>query len=167
MLKLKGSLRQRIDTAMSIANVPVNIEDLNSFVELYFKANIKLLSSAKDFYSKYGGAFSRIWFEFEDSAYNKEFIFLFYSNLTISELEKIKRLKDTAMDNDMVEQFAGQEVCPVAEIGFYYPACVFIGENSLLYCIHEYEDEIRIFEKPEDILEYELSAHIPIGLTDK
>ncbi len=28
-----------------------------------------------------------------------------------------------------------QEVCPIGEIGYYYPAEVFVGGNGLLYCV--------------------------------
>ena len=36
-----------------------------------------------------------------------------------------------------------QEVCPIGEIGYYYPAEVFVGGNGLLYCVYSYQDEIE------------------------
>lgn len=167
MIELKGSLRERIDDAMRLASETVGSEEWNRFTALYAEAKVMLLSSAEDFYRKYGGAFSQMGFAFEDSGYNKEFVFSFFSDLLVSESEKIQRLREAAEETDRVEKFANQRVCPVAEIGFYYPPVVYIGENALLYCIHDYEDEIRVFATPEEILEYELLAHIPIGLTER
>ena len=36
-----------------------------------------------------------------------------------------------------------QEVCPIGEIGYYYPAEVFVGENGLLYCVYSYVTRTR------------------------
>lgn len=36
---------------------------------------------------------------------------------------------------------AGTEVSPVGIIGYYYPATVYVAENGMLYCVHEYESD--------------------------
>lgn len=43
---------------------------------------------------------------------------------------------------------AGTEVSPVGIIGYYYPATVYAAENGMLYCVHEYESDVRVFAEP-------------------
>ena len=59
---------------------------------------------------------------------------------------------------------AGTEVSPVGIIGYYYPATVYAAENGMLYCVHEYESDVRVFADVEEILAYELQAHRPIRI---
>lgn len=61
---------------------------------------------------------------------------------------------------------AGTGVSPVGIIGYYYPATVYVAENGMLYCVHEYEYEsdVRVFADVEEILAYELQVHRPIRI---
>ena len=59
---------------------------------------------------------------------------------------------------------AGTEVSPVGIIGYYYPATVYVAENGMLYCVHEYESDVRVFADVEEILAYELQVHRPIRI---
>jgi len=59
---------------------------------------------------------------------------------------------------------AGTEVSPVGIIGYYYPATVYAAENGMLYCVHEYESDVRAFADVEEILAYELQVHSPIRI---
>ena len=58
----------------------------------------------------------------------------------------------------------GTEVSPVGIIGYYYPATVYVAENGMLYCVHEYESDVRVFADVEEILAYELQVHRPIRI---
>ncbi len=59
---------------------------------------------------------------------------------------------------------AGTEVSPVGIIGYYYPATVYVAENGILYCVHEYESDVRVFADVEEILADELQVHRPIRI---
>lgn len=56
---------------------------------------------------------------------------------------------------------AGTEVLPVGIIGYYYPATVYVAEDGMLYCVHEYESDVRVFADVEEILADELQVHRP------
>ena len=72
---------------------------------------------------------------------------------------------ECAMDEiEKIREFAGQEVCPIGDIGYYYPAVVYIGENGLLYCTYEWTDEIRVFREPAEIFVPYLLGNVPIGV---
>ena len=59
---------------------------------------------------------------------------------------------------------AGTGVSPVGIIGYYYPATVYVAENGMLYCVHEYESDVRVFADVEEVLAYELEMHRPIRI---
>ena len=69
-------------------------------------------------------------------------------------------------DIDRVKEFAGQEVCPLGDMGFYYPPVVYVGEDGHLYCVYEYKEEIDVFSAPEDIFADQLSNHMPVALKE-
>lgn len=156
MTELTGTLRQRIDAAMRWNSGAVSHDDVLHFCGVYRAAGIELLPSAMELYKQYGHMFREHALIFEDAGYNGEFVFVFYSDLPVSDRKKIRTLQEALAAMDSVYAFAGQQTCPIGEIGFYYPPIVYIGEDGTLYCVHDYEDEIRVYGTPEDIMEYEL-----------
>ncbi len=46
----------------------------------------------------------------------------------------------------------------VGEIGYYYPARVWIGECGKLYATHDYEDDVLVFDSLIDLIEYEVKG---------
>ncbi len=52
-------------------------------------------------------------------------------------------------------------------IGYYYPAVVYVGENGLLYCVYEFQDEIEVFHTPSEIFESYLKGNVPVGIDNK
>lgn len=70
--------------------------------------------------------------------------------------EQLRELGWGANSIEDVKQFAKQEVCPIAEIGYYFQPDVSIGEDGTLYCVYEYKEEIGIFHTPVEILEDQL-----------
>lgn len=67
-------------------------------------------------------------------------------------------------EDALAAKAAGTGVSPVGIIGYYYPATVYVAENGMLYCVHEYESDIRAFADVEEILAYELEMHRPIRI---
>ena len=52
-------------------------------------------------------------------------------------------------------------VCLIGEIGYYYPARVWIGESGKILCTHEYDEEVLIFDNVIELIRYEITAHEP------
>lgn len=42
--------------------------------------------------------------------------------------------------------YAGEHIVMVGKIGYYYPACVWIGDSGKLYCTHDYDDAVMEFD---------------------
>ena len=167
MLELTGTLKERLDEAIRLAHTDVTEEELAHFRSLYAKAKIPLLPSAEAFYRQYGGVFRNHYIVLTDAQFNKDVSLNFYAGISASEKEALRRLDDAMIDIEVVREFAKQEVCPVADIGYSYPAVVYVGENGLLYCAYDFKDEIDVFKTPSEILEPYLKGNIPVGIDER
>ena len=157
-----------------MAELGVTQEEVDNFCDLYDKAGVKLLPSAIDFFIQYGGAYRDSYIMLTDPAYNKEIslgcfslVRKYYSYMfdpVSMEKDMLIRLDEAMEEYDNVKQIAKQEICPVAEIGYYYPALVYIGEDGRLYCVYDWTEEIEVFDDPAQILAEYLKNNIPIGV---
>ena len=174
MIELQGTLKERLDKAIELVSTEVTEEEIENFKNIYEKANIKLSQAAIDFYKKYGGVYRNKYVFLNDPTFNKEFCLNcyvppldYYYKEKFNNNENIFRDLEDAMEYiDDIKVFANQEVCPIARIGYYYPAEVYIGENGLLYCSYEFQEEIETFNTPSEILEQYLKNNIPIGVDE-
>ena len=157
MIALTGTLKERLDEAIRLAYTEVSEEELKHFRSIYEKAQIHLLPSAEAFFRKY-------YLVLNDPKYNRDVSLACYADISDSEEEVMRRFEDAMMDIDLVREYAKQDVCPVGDIGYYYPAVVYVGENGLLYCVYDFQDEIDIFHTPSEILESYLKNNIPVGI---
>ena len=58
-----------------------------------------------------------------------------------------------------VKEYAKENIILVGEIGYYYPARVWIGNSGTFYCTHDYEEDCFKFDSVIALISYELSAH--------
>ena len=164
-MKLTGTIRERVELALKYAGFPMNADKIEYFRQFYAEADVELTEPALEFCRRYGVLFADTRLIFEDEADEREFYFDFYPELPVPRSDKIRRLQHTMTESGRIGLFAKCGVCPVADIGYYYPATVFVGDDSLLYCIHEYEENIRVYNTMADLLERELAVHEPSGIT--
>ena len=52
-------------------------------------------------------------------------------------------------------------ICMIGEIGYYYPARVWIGNSGRLFCTHEYDEEVLVFDDVIELIRYEIEGHEP------
>ncbi|MBO4336409.1 MAG: hypothetical protein J5846_11375 [Desulfovibrio sp.] len=166
MIELTGTLKERLDTAIYLTYTNVSEAELEHFRYIYKKAQIPLLPAAEEFYRQYGGVLKNYYIVLTNSEFNREIYLYFYANISVSEKESLTRLQDAMLDLDSVRAYAKQKICPVADIGYYYPAVVYVGQNGLLYCTYDFKDEIEVFRKPSEILEAYLKNNMPIGIDE-
>ena len=175
MIELTGTLLERLEQAVRLVCTEVSQEEVDGFIALYRKAGVKLLPSAIEFFKQYGGAYRNSYIMLTDPKYNQEISLHCFDTITNfyysyafdpgeSEKEALRQF-DWAMDDlAQVKAFAGQEVCPIGMIGYYYPAYVYIGTDGRLYCVYDFKDEIEVFHTPAEILEGYLRNNISIGV---
>ncbi|MBQ6492601.1 MAG: hypothetical protein IJI92_01865 [Erysipelotrichaceae bacterium] len=167
MIRLNGTLKERLDQAIRMSYTGVTSIEFNHFRHIYSTAGIRLLPSAEEFFKHYGGVFRNYYLVLSDPSYNDDFHFDFYADSTDPkepEEEVLLRLDNAMRSKKKVKEFAQQKVCPVAKIGYFYPADVFVGENGLLYCVYGLHDEIDVFHTPNEILESSLKDNMPVGI---
>ena len=62
-------------------------------------------------------------------------------------------------DRKTVEAFAGEPVVYIGDIGYYYPAFVYIGVSGKIYTAHDYDDIIRCYDSVPEMLVYDFQNH--------
>ncbi|OUM60365.1 hypothetical protein PIROE2DRAFT_13869 [Piromyces sp. E2] len=171
MIELHGTVKERFDEAIRLSSTKICEKELDYFRYLYDKAQIPLLPSAEEFYKKYGGVFRHHYLVLSDPTFNREIFFTFYTDYAVkpkgSEKKALTFMEDAMENYGVVKEFAKQDVCPVADIGYYYPPVVYVGENGLLYCVFEYQEEIEVYHTPSEIFAEQLKNNIPIGIEIK
>ena len=177
MIELKGTLLERLEEAIRLIGTKVTEEEIALFYRLYEQAGIRLTRPAIDFFKQYGGSYRNKYIVLTRREFNKEICLNAYVPLLDyyyagefdpekSEANALSELEDVMEFYDTVREFAGQDVCPIARIGYYYPADVFIGENGLLYCVYDFQEEIEVFRTPAEILASYLGNNVPVGVDD-
>lgn len=165
-LFLQGNKTERIRQALCKAGwYPGRKVTVSPVLDYYNKWNIALSPQAIAFFQEYYGIAGRWYievnhlewgadFEFQLFPYPKEWKtdivdFMYDDADYVLEAEEYRNLKD----------YANEYVVMVGEIGYYYPARVWIGNSKTIYCTHEYEDDIRKFDSVISLILYELSGH--------
>ena len=161
MIKLQGTLIERLEQALSLICTEASDEQVRHFHDIYEKAGITPTSSAEKFFRKYGGNRDS-YIMLSDPKYNDAISLWCYGND-----DKTGNLDYAMQDIDLIRETVNQEVCPIGMIGYDIPAEVYIGEDGLLYCRYDFKEEIDIFESPSQILEYYLRNNVPIGVDKK
>lgn len=169
VIELSGTRLERIEEAFRRAYTDVSEQEIEHFHEVYEKAGIPLLPAAERLYERYGGVFRNHYIELDEPIYNNDIFLFFYADPgeTRWPNEMERRFEEAMYEIDAVREFAGQEVCPIGDIGYYYPPIVYVGEDGRLYCVYEYKEEIDIFETPEEIIADQLSNHMPVAVKEK
>ena len=166
---LNGSIRERVWQMLSCGGYSRKVSS-DGCEALYAQAGVPFFPAARRFYERCGGLFSDCEIIFETGSDSREFYFYLYPDMgedAAVELYKAYYDEGTSAGERIcgealaAKAAAGTEVSPVGIIGYYYPATVYAAENGMLYCVHEYESDVRVFE---EILAYELQVHRPIRI---
>ena len=165
ILPLKGgSLRERIDEMIRLAGkIARRPAVLNRLRKLYADEKVPLLPFGEKFLSRYAYLFSTVSPAFEEEDDNPEFYFETFDEWDNSAENGLK----AASGRDWrVTSLSGCPVTPVGFYGFRDPFTVYAGEDGKLYAFKGYNDEVRVYNALEDLLEEALAGHLPIGLDD-
>ena len=133
----------------------------------YFgRFGIELSAKAKDFIAEYYRIKEYWYFDKTetDRGHDFEFIFFPYPKSYCTDVKDF-------MYDDMDGVLESQEykavkdydkiICMIGEIGYYYPARVWIGNSGRLFCTHEYDEEVLVFDDVIELIRYEIEGHEP------
>ena len=139
--------------------------EISSVLTYYKKWNIELNEDVIHFFEEYYGIAGRWYIEVENLAWGPDFEFLLFPYPENQKMEIVDFMYDDSeyrMESEeyrAVKEYAKENIILVGEIGYYYPARVWIGNSGTFYCTHDYEEDCLKFDSVIALISYELSAH--------
>ncbi len=162
---LWGSKPERIVQALRKAGwYPGRKVDISNVLSYYQKQNVQLNAPAVSFYEEYYGIAAQWYITHTDlERHSPDFEFLLFPQPP----EYRTDLKDFMYDDpensiesgrySAAKARAGEPIVMAGEIGYYYPAQVWIADSGKLYCTHEYHDQVLAFDNVMELIQHELS----------
>ena len=132
--------------------------DISIASQYYAERGVPMMKSTQRFYHKYFGLCCQWYFSGGmKRAADFEFgLFPYLINGIKDHLEDTYFRNMSGAELDEIEQIAGEQCQPIGQIGYYYPAQVWISEFGKLYAKYEYQDEIECFSDIFALIEREL-----------
>lgn len=165
-LLLKGDKTERIYQSLRKAGwFPERKVDISSVLEYYKKWNIELNPQAISFFREYYGIASQWYIEVTNLEWAADFDFQLFPYPRNFHVDIVDFMYDDSvyiLESDeykSVKAFSKEYVVMVGEIGYYYPARVWIGNSGTIYCTHDYEDDVRKFDSIIQLILHELFNH--------
>lgn len=165
-IKLNGNKQERIIQTLNMAgwhsDRSVNLSNIEKY---YAEKGIELFKTAKDFFTEFSGIASQWYIEVENFHWAADFTFeLFpypsaYKRDVRDYMFDDQKCEVCSADYQAVLDTACEKVILVGEIGYYYPACVWIGESGKLYATHEYDEQVLVFQSVPELISHELLSH--------
>lgn len=165
-LLLKGDKTERIYQSLRKAGwFPERKVDISPVLEYYKKWNIELNPQAISFFREYYRIASQWYIEVTNLEWAADFDFQLFPYPRNFHVDIVNFMYDDSvyiLESDeykSVKAFSKEYVVMVGEIGYYYPARVWIGNSGTIYCTHDYEDDVRKFDSVIQLILHELFNH--------
>lgn len=165
-IKLSGDKGSRIIQAMKCAGwYPGREVEIAEILEYYQKNGITLFSKAVQFFKEFSGIMANWYIEVENPDFAPDFEFHLFPELESYGMEMSSFMYDDVELTVYSEAYLSvrsmtkEPFVMVGEIGYYYPASVWIGESGRLYATHEYDEEVHCYENVFALMEEELLNH--------
>lgn len=165
---LTGSISERITKALKYAGwYPERKVDIKTIEYYYRQFALPLNDKAKLFLAEYYGIKSKWYIEVTDFNHGSDFEFELFPYPKEYGIDVVDFMFDDAEykleshEYTNVLEAAPEESNPVlvGEIGYYYPARVWIDTNGKVYATHEYNENVLVFESVIELIEHELTGH--------
>lgn len=167
MEKLSGTIEEKILMMLKKAGWyqgrKVNIDEV---IDYFSKFGIVLSDKAKEFIAEYY-KIKEYWY-FDTTKMNRaadfEFMFFPYPKSYCDDVNDFMYddLKgELESDEYRAVKAYDTNIYMIGEIGYYYPARVWIGDSGTLFCTHDYNDEVLAFNSVIELIKYEITGHEP------
>ena len=165
-ISLSGDLKSKVKQLMIYAGWYEGRKvDISIASQYYAERGVPMMKSTQRFYHKYFGLCCQWYFSGGmKRAADFEFgLFPYLINGIKDHLEDTYFRNMSGAELDEIEQIAGEKCQPIGQIGYYYPAQVWISEFGKLYAKYEYQDEIECFSDIFALIERELDGDSQSG----
>lgn len=141
-------------------------ENIDEVIKYYNQYGITLTEKARNFISEYYNIMEYWYFDTDKTDRGPDFEFMFFPYPKKFQIDVFDYMYDDVNGKLESEEYAAVKkydtnVCMVGEIGYYYPARVWIGESGKILCTHEYDEEVLIFDHVIDLIRHEIIGHEP------
>ncbi len=160
---LTGSKNERILQALKKAGwYDGRKTDISDVIEYYSKRNITLFPKAAAFFEEFRGIDKGWYVKTENPNFCPDFFFQLFPYPASYSTEVRDYMYDDAdyripsEDYEGAMAAAGENIVMVGEIGYYYPARVWISDSETLYCTHEYDYDVLKFSTVNELIYHEL-----------
>lgn len=162
---LRGSKPERIVQALRKAGwYPGRRVDISNVLDYYQRQNVQLNAPAVSFYEEYYGIAAQWYIAHTDlERHSPDFVFLLFPQPPEYSTDLRDFMYDDPDDSIESDRYsaakarAGEPIVIVGEIGYDYPAQVWIADSGKLYCTHEYHDQVLAFDNVMELIQHELS----------
>ncbi len=164
-VKLTGNVYDRILQILKMAGWYENRHVCISQVEQYYKnQRVPLIGAAKSFFEEYYGI-ADSWFIMygptPGRTMSPDFHFDLYPSSILDDVSEHvfdDSQSNLSQEQRIIDAVAKEATTHVGEIGYYYPARVWIGESGNFYIFHEYDhDQVHVYQTLMEFLEKEFS----------
>lgn len=154
---LNGTNDEKIMTCLRAAGwYEGRSTDITEITKFYTSNGITLTDSAKRFLQEFYGIAGNWYFnEPEGAKLNRapDIEFMLYPKHDQWDKEYLDADSVEFLEN--AESFAGESVIYVGDIGYYYPALVYIGVSEKIYTAHSFDDIIHCYDSVPEMLRYD------------
>ena len=170
--KLTGTREERILQILRMAGwYEGRCVDISNVERYYQEQKVSMTPPAKDFFREYLGI-ANAWFITWGAkakgggrpTYGPDFQFDLYTYDDIDDVSEFvfdvhgEGYPVRTFEQLLIDKTSGELTTLVGEIGYYYPARVWIGESGVFYTLHEYDHgEVHSYRTFIDFLKWETS----------
>lgn len=167
-ITLIGTVEERIMQALKYAGwFPGRKIDISKVEDYYKSFDLYLNAKAREFIAEYHGIKKNWYIEVTNLEWGADFQFELFPYPKSYSIDVIDYMYDDAEYTVKSEEYESvlnmephdNSVNMVGEIGYYYPARVWIGESGIIYATHDYEDDVLVFDSIVELIKYELQNY--------
>ena len=171
MKRLSGTVEEKIIMMLREAGwYPGRKVSIDEVTDYFGRFGIELSAKAKDFIAEYYRIKEYWYFDKTETGRGDDFEFIFFP-YPKSYCTDVKDFMYDDMDGVLESQEYkavkdyDKIICMIGEIGYYYPARVWIGDSGRLFCTHEYDEEVLVFDDVIELIRYEVVIGAGAGLS--
>lgn len=166
-LILVGDMKQKVLQALIYAGWYSGRKvDITKIEEYYSKFGMVLSAKAKEFFREYYGIMSQWYIKVNNLNWGADFEFRLFPYPKPYQIDVVDFMYDDIENTLKSEEYESvlnlapdqNNMIMVGEIGYYYPARVWIGECGKLYATHDYEEDVLIFDSLIELIAYEVGG---------
>lgn len=167
MFNVNGTIEEKILMILDKAGwYPGRRENIDEVIQYYSQYGITLTEKARSFISEYYKITEYWYFDTDKTNRGPDFEVMFFPYPKKFRTDVYDYMYDDANGEIESEEYAAVKkydtnICMIGEIGYYYPARVWIGESGKILCTHEYDEEVFIFDNVIELIRHEITAHEP------